>query len=61
MLNNFERELEEEVDRILENNTLTAEIVEGEVINYLWSNGQITNSIDIGEGNEYWLKLKILS
>ena len=44
-----------EVDIILENNTLTAEIVEGEVINYLWSNGQITNSIDIGEGNEYWL------
>jgi hypothetical protein len=44
-----------EVDIVLANNSLTANVIQGDIFNYLWSNGQITNAIDVGEASEYWL------
>lgn len=44
-----------EVDIVLANNSLTANVIQGDIFNYLWSNGQNTNAIDVGEASEYWL------
>jgi len=44
-----------ELDIVLANNSLTANVIQGDIFNYLWSNGQNTNAIDVGEASEYWL------
>ena len=44
-----------EIDIVLSNNSLTVDVIQGNVFNYLWSNGQNSNSIDIGEESDYWL------
>lgn len=44
-----------EIGIVLSNNSLTADVIQGNVFNYLWSNGLNTNSINVGEESEYWL------